>query len=175
MTTENKTWNFNYYNRCELHFEFTKSVDIRKAFAAIPAEKATWLEYLIETDTDTFTVNARIRTEGFLEEVPAFYKAVAETFSDVTFTGNAWFSDTSCYWEDSYEISYNDGLLCMTETFADDEYGYFCPECGYWVAPYNETFDDDEEIECDDCEALIKVSDLKYVPPLVEKHEIRIK
>ena len=175
MTTKNKTWNFIFHNCCELHFEFTESVDIRKAFAAIPADKATWLEYLTDTETDTFIVKCRLMSQGFLEDVPAFYTAAAETFSSISFSGYASFNDTSCYWLDSYEISYNDGLLCMTETFADDGYGYFCPDCGCWVDHYYTVFEEDEEIVCDDCEKVIKASELKFVPPLVEKREIRIK
>ena len=174
MTNESKTWSLNFRNS-EFHIEFTESVDIREAFAAIPADNTAWMEHIADTDNDTINVGCRFRSFGFVEFVPAFFKAVAETFPAVAFSGDAWMSDMSCYWEDSYEVSYNNGVISMTETFADDEHGYFCPECGSWVAPCHETFDEDEEIECEDCEEVIDAADLEFVPPTVTKHEIVIK
>ena len=78
-------------------------------------------------------------------------------------------------WIDNYEISYDGETLHITESFESDDHGYFCPECGWWIAPAHASFDDDEEIECDDCEGNIKVSDLKYIPAEVVHQEIKIR
>ena len=49
-----------------------------------------------------------------------------------------------------------------------------CPECGFSIATVD-GLGDAEEIECDDCEEIIKVEDLKYVPPSVTKTEYIVK
>lgn len=69
---------------------------------------------------------------------------------------------------------FKNNLLSITESFEDDDCGYFCPECGYQVGTPHEEFED-EEITCFDCDETIKVSDLVFVPATVTKTEYFIK
>ena len=66
------------------------------------------------------------------------------------------------------------GKTNLTETFMDEDYGYFCPECGEFVDyPYAEF--DCGEIICDSCDEIIKVADLKYIPADITTTEFAIK
>ena len=163
---KSKTWNFIFFN-CEIHFEFAESVDIRKALETIPSEKATWMSYLCDTNTDTFNLDCRVKFGGYNEEFPALYKAVAEYFQSIDFTGDCSYSDTICYDERFVEIRYSKNTLHVTETIEDDECGYYCPDCGCWIAPAGDELAADEELECEECGKVFKVSDLKFVPPYV--------
>ena len=176
-TNENKTWTLNH-RFGEITFEFSKSVDIHKAFDAMKAantESETWLDSLCDGEDGSNTIGWGLDAGVYPDAVPAFCKAVAETFSDNTFHGGADFTDTRCYWIDQFDFSYDGETLQITESFESDDHGYFCPECGCWIAPAHASFDDDEEIECDDCEENIKASDLKYVPAEVVHQEIKIR
>ena len=174
-TNESKTWNINHY--CgEITFKFSKSVDIRKAFEAMKAadtESESWLDHISFNDTNTVEIEWRLEIAEFVEITPAICKAIAETFSSDAFEGHAYFDDLRCYCVDEYDYAYDGETLRIKETFADDEIGYFCPDCGFQVAFWDDEFDD-TEIECGDCEETFKVFDLKYVPPIVNKYEIKI-
>ena len=98
-------------------------------------------------------------------------KAVARALPNVSFKGYADFDDTSCYYIHNYEYSYNGKQLCIKSTFMDDRHGYFCPHCGLQLVYPHEELESDE-IECEDCEKMIKAVDLKYVPPVVEEEVI---
>jgi len=179
-TNENKTWNFNFYNG-SIEINFTESVDIRKAFAAMidTTNDVSWLDELNgkETDTDTFEMSCMMySTDDVGESIRNIITAIAETFPTVPFNGSVWYDAWKCYCDIDYEFSYNDGILNMTESFADEDHGYFCPECGAWIlrVTANENYDADEEIECGECEESFKLSDLKFVPPTVTNYEIKI-
>ena len=70
-----------------------------------------------------------------------------------------------------FDFSYNGKQLYIKSTFMDDEHGYFCPDCGCFIAGADEEFDSDE-IECEDCEETFDVADLKYVPAEVSEETI---
>lgn len=173
--TESKTWSITLGNS-EIEIRFDESVDIRKAFDAIPPEKATWMTYMRESDTkeNTICVDCYFESFGFNEEVPALIKAIAETFPSIPSCGSAWYQDRRCYDNEYIDFAYSNGLLQMTEKVANDDNGYFCPDCGYWIAGADVIFNEDEGFECDDCEKTLKVSDLKYIPLFVEHHEIKV-
>ena len=174
-------------HQCDTTFElrFAENVDMNKAFEAMKAAVEEinyengyadiWLQDLGDCcDKDHFEILSKLWTEEFEMYIPAMCKAVAAAFPNVSFNGYACYDSLKCYCVDDYEFSFNGSCLHIEETFADDECGYFCPDCGYQVAFYNEEFDSDE-IECDDCKETIKVADLKYVPPFHEVKDIIIK
>ena len=86
------------------------------------------------------------------------------------FEAYAHFDALNCYHVIEFEAALADNHLTVTETVMDDDCGYFCPECGGFVNYVGAEFDGDE-VTCGDCDEVIKVSDLKYVPPYVTKSE----
>ena len=170
-TYESKTWTIEH-RYGDITLEFTKEVDIHKAFDAMKAaasDNAAWLDTLCDSVNGIIKIG--FYSGEFSDAIPTICKAVAKTFSDDAFKGTADFDDTRCFWIDSFEFSYDGMTLKTKETFMDDDHGYFCPECGAWVLPpyAANNYEDDEEIECDDCEEVFKLSDLKYVPPMIEE------
>ncbi len=168
-TNESKTWNIDH-RFGEITFDFAKEVDIHKAFEAMKAaasENAPWLDSLSDNENGTIKIGYGFDSGVFPDAIPAICKAVAEIFTDNTFAGSAIFDDTRCLWIDQFDFTFDGKDLFITETFEDDECGYFCPECGCWIRPAHASFGDDEEIECDDCEETFKASELKYVPSVV--------
>ena len=161
---KSEVWNFSYYNG-GVRIKFSESVDIHKAFEAMMVSKDQfgnddiWMDWM---------------PRDFSEEAFTIVKALAEIFPTVPFEGNIWYTDYHCYCDIDIEFSYNDMRLCLTESFADDDCGYFCPKCGLQVGLAHTKYDE-EEIECDDCGEVIKVSDLKYVPTEIIKREYIIK
>ncbi len=168
-TNESKTWTLEH-RFGEITFEFSKSVDIHEALSAMKAantEKDSWLDSLCDKNADTIMIGWGFDSDVYPDALPAICKVVAETFSDTAFKGSAIFDDTRCLWIDQFDFTFDGKALFITETFEDDECGYFCPECGCWIRPAHASFGDDEEIECDDCEETFKASELKYVPSVV--------
>ena len=173
-----------HQTNCNFKMEFNTKVDMRKAYEAMEAAVLSlngdgyyklWLQDLADCcDDNSFEIYSKLVSYEFNEYVPAMCKAVAEAMPTVDFEAYAYYDDLRCYWVDEFEVSFKDNLLTITERFEDDDCGYFCPECGYQVGTPHEEFED-EEITCDDCEETIKVSDLKYVPPVVTKSEYVIK
>ena len=170
---------------CNFKMEFSSKTNMRKAYEAMEAAVmnivdktgyyALWLQDLADCcETDKFDIESTLHSCEFYEYVPAMCKAVAEAIPDVNFEAHAFYNDLRCYWVDEFKVSFKDNLLSITETFEDDDCGYFCPECGYQVGTPHEEFED-EEITCDDCDETIKVSNLEYVPPTVTKSEYVIK
>ena len=169
---------------CHFKMEFSAKVDMRKAYeameAAVKAISETdgyyplWLQDLGDCcDNDCFDISSTLHSDEFYRYVPAMYKAVAEAFPSSEFEAYAWYDDLKCYWVDEFEATFKGNRLSINETFADDNCGYFCPECGYQVALHDEVIEGDE-IACDDCDETIKVSDLVYVPATVTKSEYTI-
>ncbi len=169
---------------CHFKMEFSTKVDMRKAYesmeAAVKAIADTdgyyplWLQDLSDCcDNDCFDIESTLYSEEFYRYVPAMYQAVAEVFPTTEFEAYARYDDQKCYWIDEFEASFKGNHLTITETFADDDCGYFCPECGSWIYPCGMVFKGDEII-CDDCDETIKVSDLVYVPATVTKSEYTI-
>ena len=170
---------------CSFKMEFHSKVDMRKAYEAMEAAVMAvadqhgyyqlWLQDLSDCcDTERFDINSTLLSDEFNKYAPAMCKAVAEAFPEVDFEAYAYYDDLRCYWVDEFEVAYKNHQLTITETFMDDDNGYFCPECGYSVGTVGMIFDEDE-ITCDDCDEVTKVSDLKYVPPTVTKSEYFIK
>jgi len=162
---------------CHFKMEFSAKVDMRKAYEAMEAAVMAiadtdgyyplWLQDLGDCrDNDCFDIDSTLYSDEFNRYVPAMYKAVAEEFPSSDFEAYAWYDDLKCYWVDEFEASFKDHHLTITETFADDDCGYFCPDCGCPIGSCDRVFDDDE-IVCYDCDETIKVSSLKYVPPTV--------
>ena len=170
---------------CSFKMEFRSKVDMRKAYEAMETAVMAiadqhgyyqlWLQDLCDCcDAERFDINSTLYSFEFNEYVPAMCKAVAEALPTVGFEAYAYYDDLKCYWVDEFEVVYKDNLLSITESFADDDCGYFCPECGCQVGTVGMILESDEII-CDDCEERIRVSDLKYVPPAVTKSEYPIK
>ncbi len=172
-TNESKTWKFDFDNGV-IRFEFAQSVDIRKAFEAMKAttDDESWMDKLngIESNVDTFEMDCEMYGDESSEGFTSIVKAVAEVFSAVPFVGSLSFSSDYNYCDIDLEFSYSDKQLHVTETFAGDDNGYFCPECGFQVGPVGTVFEEDE-ITCDDCDEVIKISDLVFVPATVTKSE----
>ena len=176
-TNTSKTWRFDCFDG-SITFNFTESVDIRKAFDAMrgTVNEESWLDELgnINSDTDTFDMGCEmygiLPSECFI----SITKAIAETFPTVPFSGEAWFSSLMCYEVTEAEFSYDGKALRLTETEADETVGYMCPECGFQVAPYDASFEEDT-VECDDCCETIKVSDLVFVAPVVNNYKFAIR
>ena len=122
---------------------------------------------------NSFVTDSTLRSGEYEEYIPRMLKAIAKALPSVSFEGHANFDDTSCYCILDFDFSYNGKQLYIKSTSMDDENGYFCPECGYMVAEADHVFASDE-IECEDCEEIIKVADLKYVPAKVTEETIDI-
>lgn len=161
---------------------FMRNTDTKKAFEAIQNAisginyengfAALWIQDLSDGRTEnSFEIESTLECAEFIQYIPAMLKAVAEALPAASFKGSARYDSVKCFCVDEYEFSYNARKLHIKETFMDDDCGYFCPDCGSWVAFPFEEFDSDE-IECDECEETIKVSDLKYVPPMVNEETI---
>lgn len=164
---------------------FAYEADTNKALEAIKnaIEKinyengyaALWIQDLSDSRTNnSFEIESTLWCDEFAQYIPAMVKAVAEALPSVPFTGSAQHDSLKCFYIDEFEFSFDGTQLYIKETFMDDDNGYFCPDCGYLVAYPYEEFDSDE-IECDDCEEMIKVADLKYVPPVVTEETITIR
>ena len=170
---------------CGFNMEFSSKVDMRKAYEAMEAAVMAianeegyyelWLQDLRDCcDADSFDFDSTLMCAEFADYIPAMCKAVAEAIPTVDFKADAWYNDLQCYCVDGFEISFKDRHLIMTETYEDDDCGYFCPECGSWVATVNAPLDEYEDWGCADCEEIIKISDLKFVPPTVTVTECHI-
>lgn len=172
------------------HFEmrFAENTDTKKALEAmlevidpkkyedpyLQAFSPLFIQDLGDNRTDNgFDFDSSLRSYEYEDLIPAMLKAIAKALPDASFEGCANFDDTSCYYIHDFEFSYNGKQLYIKSTFMDDEKGYFCPDCGYQVAEADHVFDSDE-IECEDCEEIIKVADLKYVPADVTEETIDI-
>lgn len=162
---------------CHFKMEFSAKVDMRKAHEAMEAAVMAiaetdgyyplWIQDLGDCcDNDCFDIDSTLECDEFNRYVPAMCKTVAEAFPATPFEAYAYYDDLRCYWVDEFEVSFKDHHLSITETFADDDCGYFCPECGSWVCSSGMVFEGDE-IVCDNCDETIKISALKYVPPTV--------
>ncbi len=133
---------------------------------------ALWIQDLSDGRTEnSFEIESILECDEFTQYIPAMLKAVAEVLPATSFKGSARYDSVKCFCVDEYEFSYSARKLHIKETFMDDDCGYFCPDCGYQVALPFEEFDSDE-VECDDCEETIKLADLEYVPPMVNKETI---
>ncbi len=172
-------------SNCNFKMEFSTKVDMRKAYEAMAAAvndfsdgadySKLWLQDLADCcGNDCFVIEqSTLYSDEFNKYIPAMCKAVAETLPEASFEAYAYYDDLKCYWVDEFEVSFKDNLLSITESFEDDDCGYFCPDCGYKVGTPHEEFED-EEIACDDCEGTIKVSELVFVPATVTKTEFFI-
>ena len=102
-TNKIKTWTLEH-RFGEITFEFSKSIDIHEVLAAMKAantEKDSWLESLCDKTADTITIGWGLDSGVFPDAIPEICKAVAETFSDTAFKGNAIFDDNeqiSCFY-----------------------------------------------------------------------------
>ena len=160
-----------FKSNCSFKMEFSTKVDMRKAYEAMEAAVmpivdengyyAIWLQDLADCcENDCFNIkNGILYSNEFNEYVPAMCKAVAEALPDADFEVYAYYDDLQCYWVDEFEASYSDHHLVIVGTLMDDDNGYFCPECGCQVANCGEIEDlfDSDEIECEDCDEIIKV------------------
>ena len=165
--------------------KFNADVDLNKVYEVMEAAineiakgegyKGLWLQDLRDCcDKDGFSINSTLESDEFADYIPAMAESVAKAMPGVEFEGSAYYDELKGYYIDEFVFSYYDGMLTIEETVADDECGYFCPECGAFVAYYDEELIDDE-IECEDCEETIRVCDLKKVEAYTSRKEIRIK
>ena len=169
-------------SNCNFKMEFNVKADMNEAYEAMKAAVMSvvdeygyyelWLQDLADGCKDNCFIieQSTLCSDEFNNYIPAMCKAVAEAIPSIEFEAYAYYDDLQCYWVNEFEASFKDHHLNITESFQDDNCGYFCPDCGYQVGIVGEIFEEDE-IECDDCEEIIKVSDLKYVPPTVTKSE----
>ena len=167
------SWNLEFPYSC-IRFEFAESVDINKAFDAMKSSVngiGAWAEVLVSNEPNTFIFHLGVLSDDYYHGIPVICKAIAEAIPAVCFNGYAVFDH---YDIDEFEFSYDGSILQMKETFYGEDCGYFCPECGGLAAYADEEIDGDE-IACENCEELIKVSDLKYVAPLVSEEVLRIR
>ena len=127
---------------CGFKMSFNSAVDMRKAYEAMESAVmsivdengyyALWLQDLGDCCTaDNFDFNSTLGWEEFMTYVPVMLKAVAETLPSAEFEASAWYDDLRCYCVDEFEASFKDHLLTITETFADDDHGYFCPTADF--------------------------------------------
>ena len=156
----------------------SKALDaIRTAIKAIDYENGysdLWLQDLEDcTLMNGFEIESTLWSDEFNRYIPAMCKAVAAALPGVPFSGSACHDSLKCNYIDSFEFSYDGAILHIKETFEDDDCGYFCPECGEWVANVYHEFESDE-VECFDCEETVRVSDLKFVPPTVTEEIVEI-
>ena len=170
---------------CSFKMLFNENADMERAYAAMEAAIQTlknengyyqlWLQDLHDCcDSQSFEIESTLFSEEFNKYIPAMCTAVANALPEISFSAYANYDDLRCLYIDEFEISYNDHRLVVTETFEDDSCGYFCPNCGECIDRTYATFDEDEEIECGECEESFKLSDLKFVPPIVTNYEIKI-
>ena len=157
----------------------SKALDaIRTAIKGINYENGysdLWLQDLEDCTLENgFEIRSTLWSDEFNQYIPAMCKAVAVALSGSSFSGSACHDSLKCYYIDNFEYSFDGATLHIKERFEDDECGYFCPDCGSWIRPADCSFEDDEEIECDDCEEVFKVSDLNYIPAVVTHYEIKI-
>lgn len=176
---------FNYGT--EIRMEFAEKVDIQivaetmmEAVRETIGKNGDYVDRWIQELDDCCKgikeeIECELWSDEFTQIIPSMVKAVAEALPSVTFNGYAIRDDMKCFWIDTFDYSYDGNTLHIKETFMDDENGYFCPECGCFVAYPNEMFEDDEIIECYDCEEKFKATDLKYVAPIVTEKSITIR
>ncbi|MBR5640652.1 MAG: hypothetical protein IKW92_00790 [Firmicutes bacterium] len=170
---------------CSFNLKFNAEVDLNKAYEAMEVAineitkgegyKDLWLQDLRDCcDKDEFNINSTLESDEFANYIPAMCEAVAKAMPEIEFEGTAYYDELRGYYIDDFEFSFYDGTLTIKETVADDDCGYFCPECGERVAYFDEELIDDE-IECEDCEETIKVCDLKKVEAYTSRKEIKIR
>ena len=170
---------------CDFEVNFNAKIDLRKAYeemvAAVKAldredpYTALWLQDLADScQAGKIDYQSTLESDTFFHYIPAMIKAIANAFPEVSFEAHANYDDQRCLYVDDFKASFSNHHLTITEQFDDDTHGYFCPECGSWIAPSWAEFDE-ESIVCDGCEESIDVSNLKFVPPLVEVHEYEIR
>ena len=166
----------------EFKMSFKEKADTAKALEAFrqvisnidytDGNGALWIQSLSDNRTDKgFEIESDLWCDEFSQYIPAMIKAVAEVLPTSSFEGSANYNSLQCFCVDEYEFSLSNRKLHIKETFMDDNCGYFCPDCGCFVAYLDQTFDT-EEIECEDCEKPYKVTDLKYVPPTLNEETI---
>lgn len=170
------------------NMKFASEVDMNKAFKAMEnaimgIDKEYYKDYLKEIwlqdlgdccKGDKFDIMSALSCEAFSDYIPEMCKAVANAFPEIEFEGYAYYDDLQCYYVVDYNFSYKNGVLSFTRDFRDDECGYFCPECGCFVAYYGNDFDE-ETVVCDDCDETIKIADLVVRKPALSKFEYKIK
>ena len=170
---------------CDFEVNFSAKIDLLKAYEEMAAAvkaldfedpyTALWLQDLGDScEAGKIDYQSTLESETFVHYVPAMIKAIAKAFPEVSFEAHANYDDQRCYYVDDFKASYSNHHLIITEQFDSDDYGYFCPECGSWIAPSLDYFDD-ETVVCDGCEESFDVSNLKFVPPFVEVHEYEIR
>ncbi len=170
---------------CDFEVNFSAKIDLLKAYeemvAAVKAldredpYTALWLQDLADScQAGKIDYQSTLESDTFFHYIPAMIKAIANAFPEVSFEAHANYDDQRCLYVDDFKASFSNHHLTITEQFDDDNHGYFCPECGSWIAPSWAEFDE-ESIVCDGCEESIDVSNLKFVPPLVEVHEYEIR
>ena len=169
---------------CSFEAEFNEKIDLREVYKVMEAAvkalnyedpyTTLWLQDLSDScETDIIDYQSTLASEAFAFYVPAMIEAVAKAFPEVAFEVHANYDDQRCLYIDDFKASFSDHHLIITEEFDSDDYGYFCPECGSWIAPSWEDFGG-EAVVCDGCDESFDVSRLKYVPPFVEVHEFEI-
>ena len=120
---------------------------------------------------NSFDIFSKLWSDEYVQYIPAMIKAVAKALPTSCFSGYANHDSLTDYYVHKFEFEFICKVLKIKETIADEETGYFCPECGYQIrTPYAEF--EDEEIECDDCGKTFKVADLKYVPAVIKEEKI---
>ena len=186
MERINVTDSFRFHHtNCSFRMEFKGEVDMRKVYEVMETAVVEntddtgyaklWLQDLADCcSANHFDISSTLSSYEYNKCVPEMCKAVAKAFPILEFKVSADYDDTRCFYIDKFEASYNDHRLVITETFMDEDYGYFCPECGEFVDyPYAEF--DCGEIICDSCDEIIKVADLKYIPADITTTEFVIK
>lgn len=168
--------------------EFSKPIDksialkaMKDAIKAINYEDGyadLWLQDLADCKKENgFDILSALYGDEFYQYIPAMCKAVAEALPEIGFCGYACNDSLKCYSVDEFEFSYDGKKLSLKETYADDDCGFFCPDCGMWILPAHalRSYEDDDEIDCDDCDKVFKFSELKYVPPTINNLEFCIR
>ena len=170
---------------CSFEVEFSEKIDMREVYKVMEAAvkalnyedpyTALWLQDLSDScEAGKIDYESTLASEAFAFYVPAMVEALAKAFSEVSFEAHADYDDQRCFYVDDFKASFGNHHLTITEQFNSDDYGYFCPECGSWIAPSWETFDG-ETVSCDGCDESFDVSSLKFVPPFEEVHEYEIR
>ena len=156
-------------NNCCVNFEidFNNEVNMEVVYEAmanaIEGKEGAYKELFLHDLEDSckgrqIDVWTALGYEAYTEFIPEVLKAAAAASPDTNFEGRAVFDDTRCYYIHTFNFNYEDGVLTIEETIVDDECGYFCPDCGSFVAYI---YDDlESEMECEDCETMIAAEEL---------------
>jgi len=181
-----ESWRIHNCNT-QFEMEFSSKVDMEMAYNAMEQAvfslnkdylrdyRGLWLQDLHDCcDKSSFNILSALDSDAYEDYIPAMANAVAKAMPNCNFKVYALYDDQQCFWLDSFDFVYENGILIGEESQTDAEIGYVCPQCGCAMFDLDDTPSGDTMI-CDGCEEEIKVCDLKKVDPKIKEFFIKIK